>query len=117
MVYVAFVLSLIKLLLDLFVYSVKAINLRQKQKNSLEGVTCKYIQTGENGDECTHILFKRKMQDGTCPREHCWGFISDSELKEEIPIISSPFFLIIKKAVDLFPEFSVALLALCEIMK
>lgn len=108
----------IKLLFNLIIFVIKTINSRESDRINGKGKNCKYCQKGSIGkDICVHILFRHKMQDGVCPREKCGGFNSGNSLIDDNTAVTNiPWLLSIKKFVDLFPEFAVALLALNEII-
>lgn len=115
MTLIALILTIIKLLLDLFIYVIKQISLKKIMISSSEGKSCIYLQKNENNDICSNILFEKNMLNGICPRQKCLGFKINTEV-DDIAIINSTVFLTIKKIIDLFPEIAVALLALNEIL-
>lgn len=116
MAYIALIMTLIKILLDFSMFVVKKKNHKERQRVNSEGVGCKHLQKKGSENICTNSLFKKKMENGICPRTGCGGFISmDGNFDNDLEVISSPLLLSLKKIVDLFPEFAVALLALSEL--
>lgn len=117
MVTIALFLSIIKILLDLFIFIVKKQTQKEIIRVNAEGKSCRYLKKAESEKICTHFLFKRKMKSGICPRQQCNGFdTGDNEDINDFEIINSPIFHSIKKTIDLFPEFAATLLALNEIL-
>lgn len=113
MAYAALILSLIKALLDLAIYSIKRINQKTRQRKTAEGKRCLSLIKGKEYDECTNIIFRRKCKKGNCAREKCLGFTTESYSDERFdPILSSPILLTIKRIIDVFPELAAILIAL-----
>ncbi len=115
MTLIALILTIIKILLDLIIYIVKQISLKEIMVSSSEGKSCLFLQKKENNNTCLNFLFRKNLSNGICPRQKCSGFIINTEIGD-IAIINSALFLTIKKIIDLFPEIAVALLALNEIL-
>lgn len=115
MAFIALILTIIKILLDFIIYTINRINQREIMLLSSEGESCLYLQKSENGNTCSNILFKHRMSTGICPRQKCWGFNININTND-VAIVNSSLLYSLKKIVDLFPEFSVAILALNEII-
>lgn len=117
MVTIALILSIVKILLDLFLFIVKKQTQKEINKVDAEGKNCRYLKKSEREKICTHFLFKRNMNSGICPRQQCNGFdTGNNEDINDYEIINTPIFHFIKKTIDLFPEFAATLLALNEIL-
>lgn len=113
----ALVMVVIKILLEMFLFIIKKINQRKILSLISEGAYCKFLKKKNGINVCTNRLFYRKMKNGLCPRQKCGGFTTgDTEMDDNIEVINHPLFLVLKKTVDLFPEFAAALLALNEIL-
>lgn len=95
----------------------KKINVYHSEQANSDEASCIFCHELEGKDVCVNILFKRKMKKNICPREKCLGFnTKQSKIDEDTALVNIPWLLSIKKAVDLFPEFAAALLALNEIL-
>ena len=117
MTYIALIMTVVKLLLDLTIYILKSYNQHKSNSVNTHGLSCKYCQIQDGHTICVNLLFKRNMQGEICPRQRCWGFnTGNSSIDNDTPLISAPGFLLTKKIVDIFPELAVALLALNEIL-
>ncbi len=117
MAYAALIMAIIKILFDLFIFIINKINQHENIMQKSKGKLCVYyIETDKRG-KCSNILFKRKMANGKCPRENCHGFnIGNTEISNEMLFINIPWLTIVKRIIDLFPEFAAALLALNQLM-
>lgn len=117
MPYIAFIMIVIKMTVDFFVFVIKKINCRRMEELNSDEASCIHCQLKDDIYTCTHILFKWKMNKNICPRKKCWGFnTGQSKVDDNTTLVNVPWLLAIKKAVDLFPEFAAALLALNEII-
>lgn len=117
MAYIALIMTIIKILLDLTIFIVKKINQRTSQTLNSEGVSCKYFHRKSEKNVCAHTVFKKNLKNDICPRERCKGFnTGKAVVNDNTEIINSPQLLILKKIIDLFPEFAAALLALNAIL-
>ena len=116
MVIIALIMAIVKILLDLFLFIIKIINQRKYHLLNSDGVGCIYLQKKDNKNICANIICHRKMIEGICPRQKCYGFVTGKVGIADIEVINYPPFKILKKIVDLFPEFAAALLALNEII-
>lgn len=115
MTIIALSLTIIKILLDLGIYIIKQMNQKEIMLHNSEGKSCLYLQKNEKGDVCSNILFKKKMLNGICPRQKCYGFNTNIKI-DNIAILNSSLFFAVKKIIDLFPEFAITLLAINEIL-